>query len=266
MKRFIGCLILCVFFSPNQGVAFSPWGFKNTPKNRFEFHTDLKLKEDIYSNNLKAFLEIAPLKNFSVFGEISYRTFSYELDLSSTGKRRHTETNLDVSELNPSLLGVKILPFEFLGFSFSWQIPGTHHLEETKHILFPEIFFVTEFSNRLQFLYGIEYFFFIPKNDFSTGDVISLFFQTSWNLPFLEIDYSLFFRQRIKESKNENLSAPYQKQKDRFSSLHFKVGVWRSILKEPFSLALGLHYDYAHGLLYAKEPSHRIDISARFLW
>lgn len=266
MRCFFSFLVLCLIISHKPLEAYSPLRFREIPKNQIEWRTDLELRNDVYSNDLIAFLELAPLKNFSVFGEISYRTFSIESQNSVSAQVIHKHVNLDVSGLNASLVGIRFLPFEFLGLNLNWEIPSDNLYSEKFHSISPEIFFLTSFSSRLKFLFGIESKFYIPKSEFQKGNEIGVFLQSHFYLTKWTIDYLLEFQQRIKESRNKRLADIYQKQNDQFSALRFKTGIWRELFKNTLNTDLGLHYEFSQGLLYAKEPSHRLEFSARVLW
>ena len=232
-----------------------------------------ELRDDVYSADLNVAGEFAPCHCFSIYGDFSYRLLSYEYDVMFHDQR-HEALNLHVNGLNESYLGVKLMPFSFVGVDFNWRLPPR---EGSRVNRFYRIgvtpYGLYEFSRNMTLGAAMEYFTFLEERNFQPGDELGLKGSISWKLLWNRNDYSgwkfdyvLLYRWRIQESRNLNLDKPYQKMDDLYRGMKLRIDAARYFSVFKNSLGAALFYEMNRGHLFGMETGHTLGLYAKYMF
>ena len=232
-----------------------------------------ELRDDVYSADLNVAGEFAPCHCFSIYGDFSYRLLSYEYDVMFHDQR-HEALNLHVNGLNESYLGVKLMPFSFVGVDFNWRLPPR---EGSRVNRFYRIgvtpYGLYEFSRNMTLGAAMEYFTFLEERNFQPGDELGLKGSISWKLLWDRNDYSgwkfdyvLLYRWRIQESRNLNLDKPYQKMDDLYRGMKLRIDAARYFSVFKNSLGAAFFYEMNRGYLFGMETGHTLGLYAKYMF
>ncbi|WP_405340387.1 hypothetical protein [Fibrobacter sp.] len=232
-----------------------------------------ELRDDVYSADLNVAGEFAPCHCFSIYGDFSYRLLSYEYDVMFHDQR-HEALNLHVNGLNESYLGVKLMPFSFVGVVFNWRLPPR---EGSRVNRFYRIgvtpYGLYEFSRNMTLGAAMEYFTFLEERNFQPGDELGLKGSISWKLLWDRNDYSgwkfdyvLLYRWRIQESRNLNLDKPYQKMDDLYRGMKLRIDAARYFSVFKNSLGAAFFYEMNRGHLFGMETGHTLGLYAKYMF
>ena len=232
-----------------------------------------ELRDDVYSADLNVAGEFAPCHCFSIYGDFSYRLLSYEYDVMFHDQR-HEALNLHVNGLNESYLGIKLMPFSFVGVDFNWRLPPR---EGSRVNRFYRIgvtpYGLYEFSRNMMLGAAMEYFTFLEERNFQPGDELGLKGSISWKLLWDRNDYSgwkfdyvLLYRWRIQESRNLNLDKPYQKMDDLYRGVKLRIDAARYFSVFKNSLGAALFYEMNRGHLFGMETGHTLGLYAKYMF
>ena len=232
-----------------------------------------ELRDDVYSADLNVAGEFAPCHCFSIYGDFSYRLLSYEYDVMFHDQR-HEALNLHVNGLNESYLGIKLMPFSFVGVDFNWRLPPREGSRVNRfYRIGVSPFGLYEFSRNMVLGAAVEYFSFLEERNFQPGDELGVKGSISWKLLWDRDDYSgwkfdyvFLYRWRIQESENLNMQKPYRKMDDLYRGFRMRVDAahYFSVLKN--SLGMALFYEMNRGNLFGMETGHTLGLYAKFMF
>lgn len=226
------------------------------------------LRNDVYSVDMKLLGEIAPVKYVSVYGDFSYRFFSYLFDMTFH-KARHSPVNMDVNGFNESYIGLKIFPLQYLGIGANWKIPpGEGSRKDRMKRLGIEPMVAYSLNTRLLVGGMLGYYTYFEQENLQLGDELGGEFSFIWK-PFLEahekkgfqIAYVFLFRSRIEESQNMNMDKPYRGQNDYYKGFRLKLDMAYDF--ETIPLGIGAFYEMNRGLLFGFETGHQVGLYLR---
>lgn len=226
------------------------------------------LRDDVYSADLKLLGEFAPIKYVSVYGDFSYRFFSYLFDMT-LHKARHSPVNMEVNGFNESYVGLKFFPLQYLGIGANWRIPpGDGSQKDKMKRLGIEPMLVYPLSIRLLVGGMFGYYTYFEQKNLQLGDELGGMISFVWK-PFLDtgekngfqIAYMLLYRSRIQESENLNLDKPYRGLDDCYRGFRLKVDL--SYDFESVPLGMGIFYEMNRGLLFGFETGHQVGLYLR---
>lgn len=242
------------------------------PQTTLSFGPLAELLDDVISVDVDLKGEYAPCNCFSVYGNFSYRFFSYEYDLT-LHDQRHQALNLQVNGLNESYLGAKFFPVAFGGIDVSWRLPPVGGSKTNRfHRLGVSPFGLYPLSKRLTLGAAVEYYTFLEDDHFQAGDELGLKGSMTWNLAWNEkkktgwqLDYVFLYRWRVQESENLNLDKLYQKMDDLYRGFRLRLDGTRYISIGTKSLGIALFYEMNRGNLFGVETGHSLGMYAKFL-
>lgn len=232
-----------------------------------------ELRDDVYSADLNMAGEFAPCNCFSVYGDFSYRLVSYLWD-TEFHDQRHEALNLHVNGLNESYLGAKMMPFPFLGVDVSWRLPPREGSQENRfHRFGISPFGLYEVSRNMELGAALEYYTFLEKQNFQSGDELGAKASISWKLLWdradrsgFRLDYVFLYRLRIQESENLNMERPYRKMDDLYRGFKMRLDAGRYFSLRGNSLGVALFYEMVRGYLFGMEMGHTLGLYAKFLF
>jgi hypothetical protein len=232
-----------------------------------------ELRDDVYSGDINVAGEYAPCNCFSIYGDFAYRLVSYEWN-TMAHDQIHEMVNLRVNGLNESYLGMKLMPFPFVGVDVSWRLPPREGSRVNRfHRLGVSPFGLYEFSRNMALGAAAEYFTFLEERDFQPGDELGLKGSISWKLLWdrddhsgWKFDYVFLYRWRIQESENLSLQKPYRKMDDLYRGYKMRVDAARYFSSFGNSLGIALFYEMNRGHLFGMETGHTLGLYAKFLF
>ncbi len=269
-KRFIRSLILifCASFSDTifayefvQPIRF--------PENKVILSGSGELRDDVYSSDIRMVGEWAPIAAFSFFSDLSWRLFSYEMQLKSNGEILHSKTDLQMNGLNASVFGVKIKPFRFWGMTLTYKTPAGDGDKSEKHSRYGlEFFYLRPLWKSIFWIgWAGESFWFAERKNYKPGAELGSKFLLKILIQNWELENVFSFRRRIINSENKTLEKPYQNMHDSYAWFRYRTEGFRNFqISEKLNLGIGLAYEFSYGMLYANETGHRIEILMRCLW
>lgn len=232
-----------------------------------------ELRDDVYSADLNVSGEYAPCNCFSVYGDFSYRFVSYEFD-TMLHDQIHELVNLRVNGFNESYVGMKFMPYSFLGVDVSWRLPPGEGSQVNRfHRLGVAPMGVFRFSKRLVLGGAVEYFTFLEKQSLQPGDELGLKYSLSWKFAWdfdepsgWMLDYVFLYRWRLQESENLGMDKPYQKMDDLYRGLKMRVDVGRYWAISRMPLGVSLFYELNRGELFGFETGHVVGLNTKLLF
>ena len=230
-----------------------------------------ELRDDVYSADLNVAGEFAPCNCFGVYGDFAYRFVSYEWD-GMLHDQIHEKINLQVNGFNESYLGVKLMPFSFAGVDVSWRLPPGEGSQVNRfHRLGIAPMGLFRFSKNMTLGAAAEYFTFLERKNFQPGDELGVKGSISWRFLWdiddhtgWQLDYVLLYRWRIQESRNLNLSKPYQKMDDLYRGVRLRLDAAKYISVFKNSLGFALFYEMNRGHLFGFETGHTLGFYAKY--
>ena len=263
------CVLVLAFWSHARETV-SP---VRAPESYALFGSLVELRDDVYSADLNLAGEYAPCNCFSVYGDFSYRLLSYKYDFT-LHDQRHEALNMQVNGLNESYLGMKLMPFPFLGLDANWRLPPREGSRVNRfHRLGILPFGLYEFSRSMTLGTAVEYFTFLEKQNFQPGDELGVKGSISWKVLWdrgdhsgWKLDYVFLYRWRIQESENMSMEQPYRKMDDLHRGFRMRVDAARysAFLGKPLGVAL--FYEMNRGNLFGMETGHTIGLYAKWMF
>lgn len=232
-----------------------------------------ELRDDIYGADVNLAGGFAPCDCFEVYGDFSYRIFSFEYN-TMFHDQIHEMLDLQVNGFNESYLGMKFMPYPFFGVDVSWRLPPGEGSQTNRfHRLGVEPFYVHDFSRGLQLGAAAGYFTFLESDDFLPGDELGLKGSMEWRLAWdyekrsgWQFDYVFLYRWRLLESENLCLDKPYQKMNDQFRGFRMRADAARYISISSHSLGIALFYEMNRGYLFGFETGHSLGLYTKFVF
>lgn len=269
-QRFVGIVAAIALFAVSLFAreTVSP---VRAPESYVLFGGIAELRDDVYSGDLNGAGEFAPCNCFSIYGDFAYRLVSYEWD-TKLHNQNHEAVNLRINGLNESYLGMKLMPFPFVGLDVSWRLPPREGSRVNRfHRMGVSPFGLYDFSRNMTLGAAAEYYTFLEERNFQPGDELGLKGSISWKLLWDRNDYSgwkfdyvFLYRWRIQESENLNLDKPYRKMKDLERGFRMRVDAGRYYSVLGNSLGFALFYEMNRGYLFGMETGHTLGLYAKY--
>lgn len=245
----------------------------DTPQSYLLAGTKGVLRDDVYSLDAVLVGEWSFCNCFSVYGDLSYRFFSYEFD-TMFHDQRHEKIDLQVNGFNETYLGMKLMPYPFFGVDVSWRLPPGEGSQVNRfHRLGISPMGVYAFSRGLTLGAAAEYLTFLEDDNFQPGDEIGLKGSLSWRLAWnhelrkgWQVDYVFLYRWRIQESKNLNMDKDYQDMDDLYRGFRMRVDMARYFAVFSRSLGVALFYEMNRGYLFGFETGHTLGLYTKFVF
>lgn len=262
-------IILCVGLWASFLTATETVTPVHLPENSVRAGFIVELRNDVYSGDGHLLSELSPLKNFSVFSDISYRFLSYEWEALWLDQL-HQPVNLRVNGLNETYLGIQFFATENFGFSSHFRFaPGEgSQVDRFERLAFSPLFFYP-FSGHLQLGASLDYFTYFDRDDFDPGEEIGGRLSMIWK-PFfsfkaprgLQVTSVFLWRHRIRESRNLHLKKSYQKMDDEYFGFRLHEEILYKLKSLP--LGYGILYEMNRGNLFGDETGHRVEFFIQF--
>lgn len=243
------------------------------PSTSVKFSFLGELLDDVYSADVALAGEYAPCNCFSIYGDFSYRLTSIEFN-TMLHDQIHEMLDLQVNGFNEFYLGMKFMPYPFLGVDVSWRLPpGEGSPVNRFHRLGVEPFYLYPFSKGLLLGVAASYYTFLEDDDFQPGDELGVKASMEWRVAWdyddpsgWLFDYVFLYRWRIQESQNLSMSKPYQEMKDLYRGFRMRVDAGRYFFVKKGSLGVSLFYEMNRGYLFGMETGHSLGLYTKYLF
>lgn len=232
-----------------------------------------ELRDDIYGADVNLAGGFAPCDCFEVYGDFSYRIFSFEYN-TMFHDQIHEMLDLQVNGFNESYLGMKFMPYPFFGVDVSWRLPPGEGSQVNRfHRIGVEPFYLYDFSKGMQLGVAASYFTFLEDDDFQPGDEIGLKASIEWRLAWdyddpsgWLLEYVFLYRLRIQESKNLAMDKPYRDMDDLYRGFRMRVDAGRYFSVKKGSLGVSLFYEMNRGYLFGMETGHLLGVYTKYVF
>lgn len=229
------------------------------PCNRVYFANAIELKDDVYSDDFKWSVELAPFNFFSIYTDLSYRLISYEWN-TMLHDQRHEMINRHINGMNESFLGIKFYSFKFFGINADWRFkPGNGSNEHNFNRLGIEPVLMYPWGKGMFVAATLQYYTFLENKDFQPGDEMGSKASFIWDISSWELAYTFLYRTRIEESRNMHMKHEFRDMHDRFHGYRLRAEATRFINLFPFPTGIGLAYEMSRGKLFSFETGHHIE-------
>lgn len=245
----------------------------HSPYNFAEIGILAELRDDVYSGDLNFSAEFAPCNCLALYGDVSYRLISYEFD-TMLHDQIHEMVNLQVNGFNESYVGMKLMPYPYVGLDVSWRFPpGEGSRVNRFNRLGIAPFGIYNFSRGMQLGVAAGYYTFLEDQNFQPGDEFELRGSIDWRLAWdysaykgWLVDYVFLYRWRLQESRNLNMDRPYQKMNDDYRGFRMRVDMGRYFSVVHRSLGIVLFYEMNRGNLFGFETGHTLGLYTKFVF
>lgn len=233
-----------------------------SPENSVLVGAGAVLDDDVYSLDVVASGEWAFCECFSVYGDVSYRTLSYEFD-TMWHDQIHEKVNLHVNGFNSALFGFKYFPISYAGIGMHFRTPpGSGDLKDHSRLGIEGVG-VYPFSDQMKLGASIEYLENLDEDDFEWGDEIGAKLSIVWKVDLWRVQNVFLYRHRLTESRNLSMDENFQKMDDLYGGLKLRWSVARYWMVSKVPVGIEIAYEMSRGNLFGFETGHRIDLFLR---
>lgn len=230
------------------------------PANSFLLSGVADLRDDVYSGDVRAAFEIAPVNFASVFVDGSYRFKTYEFNTKLHGQI-HELIDLRVEGLNATTVGAKVFPIENFGIAIAYTFPAREGNTREHHPKFKtELQSVFPLLSWIRIGYALEYLKNFERNALQLGDELGSKASVVLDVWGLELAYVFLFRSRVEESVNRHLAKPYRGMGDNYQGYRMHVELSKVCKFRLFSIRPGVSYEMSKGYLFGFETGHRLEL------
>lgn len=231
----------------------------DSPRHSAKVGMDVLLNDDVYSLDVGFSGEWAFCNCFSIYGDVSYRTVSYEFE-TMWHDQIHEKVNLQVNGFSSAIVGFKYFPVAFAGFGAHFRTPPGDGDQSDHSRLGFEGLGLWNFSKNLKLGASLEYLHYLEDEDFAWGDELGAKLSLIWKIASWEMENVFLFRHRLNESLNLSLDKDYQKMDDQYGGFKWRLSVTKYWNVQKIPLGLGAAYEMNRGTLFGFETGHRVEL------